>query len=494
MNPAEVTQRAGETGATSTANRRPERRWVVPTEDDSVAGSALPLLGGPVGFRAALGRHPFWTPVRVCLVAGLALYAVGWMSKGYCVTHGWGAPQRYMYLCYSDVPLLFESRGLSGGGFPYLATPGPGQELLEYPVLTGYLVYAAAWLTRLFNGHGVMFFAVNAVAMAGLFAWAISSTCRYVRLRPWDGLLLALAPVVALAAFVNWDMLSVALTAASLAAWSRRRPGWSGILLGLATAAKLYPVLLIGPVVLLCLRRGQPKALGRFLGGAVGAWLVVNLPIMLANFEGWARFYQFSRERGMDFGSPWYALSLSGVTIPADAINTLVTVSLLVGLAGVVVLALAAPRPPRLAALAFLSVGVFVLTNKVYSPQYVLWMVPLAVLARPRWRDLLLWQLAEATYFVAIWWYLVGYGTQDKGLHYGGYALAVGVHWLATAWLMGIVVRDALAPVHDPVRADGREENTDDPGGGVLDGAPDRLARRRSETVEPDDLVVAGPG
>ena len=25
----------------------------------------------------------------------------------------------------------------------------------------------------------------------------------------------------------------------------------------------------------------------------------------------------------MDFGSPWYALSLAGVTIPADAINTL---------------------------------------------------------------------------------------------------------------------------------------------------------------------------
>ena len=246
--------------------------------------------------------------------------------------------------------------------------------------------------------------------------------------------------------------------------------------------------------MLLCLRRGQPKALGRFLGGAVGAWLVVNLPIMLANFEGWARFYQFSRDRGMDFGSPWYALSLSGVTIPADAINTLVTVSLLVGLSAVVALVLAAPRPPRLAALAFLSVGVFVLTNKVYSPQYVLWMVPLAVLARPRWRDLLLWQLAEATYFVAIWWYLVGYGTQDKGLHYGGYALAVGVHWLATAWLMGIVVRDALAPVHDPVRADGREENTDctwwrGPRRRALSAGPETIGDRRA-----DHLVVAGSG
>ena len=80
----------------------------------------------------------------------------------------------------------------------------------------------------------------------------------------------------------------------------------------------------------------------------------------------------------------------------------------------------ARPGPPRLAALAFLTVGRFVLTNKVYSPQYVLWVLPLAVLARPRWRDLLIWQAAEAAYFVAIWWYLVGYGTEDKGLHEGG--------------------------------------------------------------------------
>ena len=34
----------------------------------------------------------------------------------------------------------------------------------------------------------------------------------------------------------------------------------------------------------------------------------------------------------------------------------------------------------------FLIVVAFTLTNKVYSPQYSLWLVPLAVMARPRWR------------------------------------------------------------------------------------------------------------
>jgi len=399
-------------------NRTEERPWVIPTQADPVAGAALPLLGGPVGRRAAVGRS-WWTPVRVSVLAGLLVYAVGWLSKGYCVANGWGAPQRYMYLCYSDIPLLYSSRGLADGVFPYLLTPGEGQQVLEYPVLTGVFMYLAAAVTRLLDGEGTTFFAVTVVAMSALLAWTIASTSRTVRRRPWDGLMVALAPAVALAAFVNWDLLAVALTAAALAAWSRRMPLVAGIWLGLAAAAKFYPLLLVGPVALLCIRRRQWRALGLFTVGALGAWLAVNVPVMVANVEGWARFYTFSRERGIDFGSPWYALTLLGVDIPGASLNTTATLTFAAACLGIAWLALRAPQPPRLAALAFLVVGAFVLTNKVYSPQYVLWVLPLAVLARPRWRDLLIWQAGEAAYFVGIRWYLVGYRTQDKGLHEG---------------------------------------------------------------------------
>jgi hypothetical protein len=40
--------------------------------------------------------------------------------------------------------------------------------------------------------------------------------------------------------------------------------------------------------------------------------------------------------------------------------------------------------------------------------------------------------------------------------------------------LCGLVVRDILQPAHDVVRAGG----ADDPAGGVLSGAPDRLVLR----------------
>ena len=262
--------------------------------------------------------------------------------------------------------------------------------------------------------------------------------------------MVALAPVVALAGFVNWDLLAIALTSASLAAWSRRHPAVAGVWLGLAVAAKFYPLVVVGPIVLLCARRGQWRALGAFLAGAVGSWLVVNVPVMVANFEGWARFYSFSRERGMDFGSPWYALTLMGMDIPGAAINSLARDRSSWPVLGSPGWSCGRRNRPGWPSLAFLTVGAFVLTNKVYSPQYVLWVLPLAVLARPRWRDLLIWQAAESAYFVGIWWFLVGYGTQDKGLHEGWYVAATAAHWLATAWLMAHGRARRLVPTARP--------------------------------------------
>ena len=60
---------------------------------------------------------------------------------------------------------------------------------------------------------------------------------------------------------------------------------------------------------------------------------------------------------------------------------------------------------PRLMQLCFLTLAAFMLTNKVWSPQYVLWLIPFAVLARPNWKAIVLWQIAECWYFFAIWLY-----------------------------------------------------------------------------------------
>jgi uncharacterized membrane protein len=290
------------------------------------------------------------------------------------------------------------------------------------------------------------------------------------RRRPWDALLVALAPALALTATVNWDLLAVALTAAAMLMWSRGRALAFGVLIGLATAAKLYPVLLLGPLLVLCWRAGTWREFRRALSGAAASWLVVNVPVMLVAPEGWKKFYTFSQERPVDYGSIWLVIS-QRTGNPLDNANTYATLLMIVLCGALALLALGAPRRPRFAQLAFLVVAVFILTNKVYSPQYVLWLIPLAALARPRWRDFLIWQAGQVMYFLGIWYYLaytLG-GDKHQGLPVEGYQVAIAAHVLGTLYLCAVIVRDILMPERDVVRRDG----SDDPSGGVLDGAPD---------------------
>jgi uncharacterized membrane protein len=140
-----------------------------------------------------------------------------------------------------------------------------------------------------------------------------------------------------------------------------------------------------------------------------------------------------------------------------------------------------------LAQLAFLLVAALILTNKVYSPQFVLWLVPLLALARPRWRDFLVWQGIEGLYWAAIWMYLAQVTSQGPTQHnidMPYYVLAVAAHMLVTAYLMMRVVWDIYDPNYDPVR----RHHLDDPHGGPFDGMRDRLRfspRRPSQAVLP---------
>ena len=77
---------------------------------------------------------------------------------------------------------------------------------------------------------------------------------------------------------MNWDLFAVGLTAFFLYAWARRAPVLAGVLLGLAVAAKFYPLFLVGPLIVLALRTGRWRAAGITVGTGAATWVVVNAP------------------------------------------------------------------------------------------------------------------------------------------------------------------------------------------------------------------------
>lgn len=435
--------------------------WVLPTRDDPDIASGSQVLGGVVGSQARVGAN-WWHPLRVAAVVAFVCYSLAVLLRLPCVANGFSGIDRYTRMCYSDIPVLYQLRGFADGLLPYLHD-APDVEQFEYPVLTGALAQLGAWLTPLFGGGGVGFYAAHVLLLGALFVITVIATGLTAMPRPWDSVLVATSPALLLTSTINWDMLALALVAVWLLLWSRRLVFLAGVVLGLAVAAKFYPLIFLGPMLVLCWRAGVLRSFGRLIAGTAVGWAGVNLPVMLADFDGWSRFYLFSSERGQDLGSLWLAASIAGYTVPAEVLNWIaigVFALLCAGVAGLIVLS---PRQPRVAPVLFLTLAAFLVTNKVYSPQFVMWLVPLAVLSLPRLRPLLLWQGAEVVYFAAVWWYLVDVEQPGDGLHPGWYAAAIVIRVAALAWFSWRVVQLTLTPQLDPVR-----HGADDPAGGVL--------------------------
>jgi uncharacterized membrane protein len=453
---------------------------VHPTLDDPVVTALSEGIGGPVGTRA--GRHRWWTPVRVILALTALCFAAGMVQKSACYESSWQDGQaRYSHMCYSDMPYLYTGRGFAELNWPYTDDEQVRDryEVMEYPVGISYFAWATAWVTHwasgspdissrygrstdaLFSDKEVagevrMFVVVNAIGLAAvalLTAWFLSGVNPR---RPWDAALFALSPTLALTGLVNWDLLAVGLVGAALWAWARDRPVLTGVLIGLGTATKLYPLFLLGALLVICLRERRLRPFALATSGAVVAWVLANLPAYLSSPDAWKVFWTFNSDRGADLGSIWLVLAqASDGTIDVHTINLWSWVFFGAWCAGVLALGLLAPATPRLAQLGFLVVAGFLLVNKVYSPQYVLWLLPLAVLARPRWRDQIVWQAGEVLYFASVWWYLGGYLAPAGGGDAGFYWVAIVVRMAAELYLVAIVTRDVLLPRHDPVRAPG---------------------------------------
>jgi uncharacterized membrane protein len=434
-----------------------------PTRDDPLAASLSEVIGGPVGER---GRpHSWWTPVRVVLAAFTVVFAVGLVQKYPCGETNWSSETvRYGKMCYSDVPYLYTGRGFAEQHWPYSGSAGR-YEVMEYPVLISYFAWGASKITALMpsgpsqevreetpvanlwglpgmNKEVNTYFLVTAVLLFACGIGAVLFLSGASPGRPWDAMAFALSPTLLVAGLVNWDLLAVLFTAGALWAWARGRPLLAGVMVGLGMATKLYPLFLLGAFLVDAIRRRRSDLWTLAVIGAVASWFVVNLPALVTGAAAWKVFWTFNSERGADLGSLWLLADQLGLHGDTHRIN--LVSGLVFGLAclAILVLGLRATQRPRVAQVAFLVVAAFLVVNKVYSPQYVLWLLPLAVLARPRWRDLLIWQACELLYFAAVWLYLGGWLAPSSGTDATAYQLAIVVRVVGELYLVAMVVRD----------------------------------------------------
>jgi len=267
-------------------------------------------------------------------------------------------------------------------------------------------------------------------------------------LRLWSAvLLLALSPIalgpISLNTYDAWPAL---LTVGALALLLADLPVAALALLGLAFAAKVYPVVLLLPALVFVWRTaGRVAALGA-LGAFTGVAAVVVVPFLALSPHGLAESFRAQASRSLQVESlggsllgvadrvGWYSATVvhrTGHAISYDLAGSLPrglaaasSVAQVVAVLAVVWLYVRGrDEPQRLVTSFAAAVAGFLAFTRFFSPQYLVWLIPLVALL-----GLAEWLLVGAALVLAQVWFF----------HYRDVFSLGGYIWL-------VLLRDALA-------------------------------------------------
>lgn len=314
-----------------------------------------------------------------------------------------------------DLQIYYESGlKLLQGSFPYRDFP------LEYPPLA-LLPFALPWLLALGRALGPQsyqwLFMIQNALYSTLIALSLARVTALGRMEQEAPAALAVyaSLVIVSAPLLPWryDLFPALLTMLALLSALAGRPVLAGVWIGLGGAAKLYPIVLL-PIFCAYYFAGKARgALARLVLGCAAAIAAIALPFLLIDPPGLLAFLSYHELRGIQLES-----LPSGVILLAQALGlarvelvfnygALHLVSPLADAAlrwqplvlilvfGVVYASglgrfrhefatSGAVADASLAAYATMALLAFIVTNKVFSAQYIIWLLPFAPLLRPR--------------------------------------------------------------------------------------------------------------
>ncbi len=309
------------------------------------------MIGAPTLSSRSLRRGALALPCLLLIVAAQALINY----------HTW---------LISDPDHLYFLRGLGTHPLPYI------DARIEYPVLTGVFMTVSAGLT-----HGLAdYLRLNSILLGACSIgcvctlWSISRRAAYV---------FALSPLLLVYSLANWDLFAILLMLLGWRAYLRHRYASAGAWLALGVFAKFFPFILLGACLLGLVKRWRTDRdqrsrsdLIRFTTAAAGASAIVNLPFAIPAFHNWIWFWVFNERRNSNADLLAWLHVMSAAS--TGTVNLVLT--------GIVVIAIIAGgvaiwRGARIAHVSALVFLVFMVMEKVYSPQYTLWVFVYAVLA-----------------------------------------------------------------------------------------------------------------
>lgn len=248
---------------------------------------------------------------------------------------------------------------------------------VEYPALTGLIMWFFSFFVAPAQFAWVDYFRLTASVQVLVYALTVYFIQKLANRKL--AIIFAISPAVLYSLNRNWDIWAIATMLIAIYLFHKGKETQSAIWLAVSIAVKFFPLVALLPIGIFYLRNKRMKDGLLYLAITGGSWFLINLPFMLINFKGWLYFYEFSYERAIGAASFFEITNMAGLGVPSTKAVFYALNLLALGLVAQYLL-----RSKTIIGAAegtFFTMFAFILFNKQYSMQYVIWLASLAVLA-----------------------------------------------------------------------------------------------------------------